>query len=339
MTTLYVESDKIEEFALFEDEMPHWNKVIKSGIPICLNISEEELDAKITNQMDPLHIAYNSSGTMKLPVALDGYIEWVKKDLSRTMEKPNGIFVLDIDDNKAVDVQKKMGMAVFSSDNVPNEIFIKTFYLELDKNSIIANGWKGIVQFGRPLSNSLVISDNYFFANEDNGLNRGISNLVPFLDAYLPDELEVEYHITIVAPNSKEKTNEWWIKEYGRLVSSIKRLREYPINIELVLAKSKIHKRRIVSNYCIGKTDKGFDVFYSNNLEKVKEENDFEYLEIFSNLDNSGTKHFQSATKLIDQLSEHCNGIATYVAANKNQLDRSLFGCNGDKTIKNRLLN
>ncbi|XKW96455.1 hypothetical protein R8G64_13625 [Tenacibaculum maritimum] len=71
----------------------------------------------------------------------------------------------------------------------------------------------------------------------------------------------------------------------------------------------------------------------------MKEENDFEYLEIFSNLDNSGTKHFQSAIKLIDQISKHCNGVSDYVAANKNQMDRSLFGCNGDKTIKNRLLN
>ena len=339
MITLYIEPNKIEEFALFEEEMPHWNKIIKSGIHLCLNISDEELDAKITDELDPLYIAYNSSGTMKLPVALGGYIEQVKKDLSQTIEKPNGIFVLDIDNDAAIDVQNKMGMAVFSSANVPEDLFSKTFFIELDKNAEIKDGWKGIIHFNKPLSNSLVICDNYFFTNEDNGLNRGLSNLVPFINAYLPDQLEIEYHITVVAPNSKEKSNDWWIKEYGKLVLAIKQLREYPINIELVLAKSEIHKRRIVSNYVVNKSDKGFDVFYSNNLEKVKEENDFEYLEIFSNLDNSGTKHFQSAIKLIDQISKHCNGIAGYVAVNKNQIDRSLFGCNGDKTIKNRLLN
>ena len=39
MITLYIEPNKIEEFALFEEEMPHWNKIIKSGIHLCLNIS------------------------------------------------------------------------------------------------------------------------------------------------------------------------------------------------------------------------------------------------------------------------------------------------------------
>ena len=28
MITLYIEPNKIEEFALFEEEMPHWNKII-----------------------------------------------------------------------------------------------------------------------------------------------------------------------------------------------------------------------------------------------------------------------------------------------------------------------
>jgi hypothetical protein len=339
MITLFIEPNKIEEFALFEEEMPHWNKIIKSGIHLCLNISEDDLAAKMTDEFDPLYIAYNSSGTMELPVALGGYIEQVKEDLSLAIDKPNGIFVLNIENNAALEIQNKMGMAVFSSANVPIDLFSKTFFMELDKNAVINEGWKGIIHFKKPLSNSLVISDNYFFTNEDNGSNRGLSNLVPFINAYIPDQLEIEYHITVVAPNGKGKSNDWWVKEYGKLVLAIKQLREYPINIELVLAKSEIHKRRIVSNYVVNKSDKGFDVFYSNNLEKVKEENDFEYLEIFSNLDNSGTKHFHSAIKLINQISKHCNGIANYLSGNKNQIDRSLFGCNPDKTIKNRLLN
>lgn len=339
MTALYIEPNKIEEFALFEDEMPHWNKIIKSGIDLCLNISDEDLETKMIDEFDPLYVAYNSSGTMKLPIALDGYIQQIKDDLNRTIEKPNGVFILDIENEDALDIQNRMGIAVYSLENIPEDLFSNAFLLELDKNDKINDGWKGIIQFKKPLSNSIVITDNYFFENEDGGTNRGLCNIPQFLDAFLPDNLEIEYHVTIVSPNSKNKSNEWWVKEYGKLVAVISKLREYSINIELVLAKSPIHKRRMVSNYSLHKTDKGFDIFFANNLEKVREENEFEHLEVFSNLNNSGTKHFQSGKKLMDQLSKHCKGVAEYVAANKNGLDRSLFGCNGDKTIKNRLLN
>lgn len=342
MITLYIETHKIEEFALFEDEMPHWNKIIKSGINLCINISDCELDEKLMDELDPVGIAYKNSGTMSLPIALGNYIEAVKEDLNQTLDKPNGIFILDVEELTANDIQKKLGMAVYSCSNVPELLFSSSYYIDLPKNETIKDGWRGIIQFDKPLSNSLVITDNYFFGNEDNGENRGIKNLIPFMDAYLPDHLEIDYHLTIVSQNiglGKEKSNEWWVKEYGKLVTAVKDLRKYNICIELVLAKSQIHKRRMLSNYVINKADKGFDVFISHQLDKVKEENDFEYLEIFSNLDNRGTKHFQSAIKLNDQLSKHSGNISVYVAANKNQLDQSLFGCNPDKTIKNRLLN
>lgn len=339
MIALYIEPDKIEEFALFDDEIPHWNKVIKSGIDLCINISDNELDEKLSNQLDPIYIAYSSSATMALPIALDTYIQEVKDDLTQTIEKPNGIFILDVDDETANDIQKKLGMAVFSCTNVPDSLFSNSFLIDLNKDETIAGGWKNIVKFKKPLSNSLIITDNYFFGNEDRGENRGIKNLIPFLDAYLPDYLDIEYQVTIVAPNGKEKLNSWWIKEYGKLVAEVKQLRDYPISIELVLAKSIVHKRRLLSNYALNKTDKGFDLFHANDLEKIKEENDFEYLEIFSNIQNKGTKHFQSNINLINQLARHCNSISTCVKSDGNQLEKSLFGCNADKTIKNRLLN
>jgi hypothetical protein len=339
MTALYIEPDKIEEFVLFEEDFPHWNNIIKSGISLCLNISEEKLGAKILDESDPLYIAYNSSGTMELPVPLDNYIQAVKNDLSKTIESPNGIFILDIDNDSALDIQNKFGMAVYSLENVPHDLFSNTFFTELDKGSIVQNGWKGIISFKRPLSNSLIITDNFLFANEDNHTNRGLSNIVPLLDAYLPNDIEIEYQITVIAQNIRENSNEWWAKKFGKLASEIKLLRDYPINIELVLAKSEIHKRRIISNYGIIKADKGFSVFFSNKLDKVKEDNDFEHVEIFSNLDNTGTKHFQSALKLLTQLTDHCKGVSEYVAVKKNTVDRSIYGCDKNKTIKNRLLN
>jgi len=339
MITLYIEAHKIEEFALFDKEMPHWDKVIKSGINLCINISDNELDEKLKDELDPLSIAYKNSGTMSLPMALGNYIDGVKEDLTQTIDKPNAIFILDVEESSASEIQKKLGMAVFSCNNLPDNLFSKNFYKEYRKNEIVKNGWNGVIQFDKQLSNSLVITDNFFFKNEDRGENRGIKNLIPFLDAFLPDHLEIEYHITIVSPNSKQMSDLWWVKEYGKLVTSAKLLRDYPINLELVLSKSVFHKRWLVSNYVRSETDVGFDFFLASNLEKVSESNYFRYIEIFRDLDNKGTKNFESNMTVFEDLSEQCTIISNDVKSGKNTRNYKLFGCNADKTIKNRLLN
>ena len=156
--------------------------------------------------MDPLGIAYQTSGTMSLPIALDKYIKEVKLDLTQVIDKPNGIFILDVEENSASEIQKKLGMAVFSCDHVPDDLFSNNFYDEYKKNQMVKDGWKGIIQFKKQLSNSLVITDNYFFDNEDWGEIRGLKNIIPFLDAFLPDYLEIDYQVTIVSPNSKRKS-------------------------------------------------------------------------------------------------------------------------------------
>lgn len=337
MTTLYIEPEKIEEFALFEEEMPHWNKIIKSGIDICINISDEELDTKISDEYDPLYIAYNSSATMELPVALDEYIQQVKGDLEQIIDKPRSIFVLDIDEQEANKLQEDLGAAIYSVNNIPDKILDFSYYVDLEKNEKFQSNWKDIITFNKALSNSLVITDNYYFSNEDNGINRGFSNLINFLDAYLPDTLDVEYQIAIFA-NDYSKPESWWIKEYGKLVTEIRRLRTYSIHLELVLTET-IHRRRLISNYVFGKTDQGYDLFHARDIDTIKQDNDFEHSEVFSNLNNLGTKHFQSASITLDKLEQKCQEVIEYVKVSGNTAQRMLFGCNKDKTIKNRLLN
>ena len=94
-----------------------------------------------------------------------------------------------------------------------------------------------------------------------------------------------------------------------------------------------------MSNYVYGKTDQGYDIFHAKNTDIVKLDNEFGHYEIFSDLDNSGTKYFQSATKTITKLEHIGNSISQYVQGNANDAGRRLFGSNQDKSIKNRLLN
>lgn len=337
MVVIYSEIDIVDQFLLFESDSPHWNSIIKSGIHICINITSEELNEKLGDPEDPLFIAFNDSATMTLPIALKKGIENIKADLSITVDYPRSIFLIDIDKEAAKKAQKDFGTAVYSVNDYPDNLLGFSCYHDLHKNQLISAGWKGLLNFEKPLSNSLVITDNHYFKNEDNGINRGFSNLVSFVDAFLPEELSIEYHITIFAEDCN-KRNDWWVKEYGKLVALIKPLRIFEINIELVLT-STIHRRRLVSNYAYGKTDQGYDVFHAKEIEKVNLDNDFEHLEIFSNLTNSGTKHFQSANITIEKLEKRYKSVSDFVIAKGNEPGRMLFGCNKDKTIKNRLLN
>ena len=337
MTALYSEQDILDEIVLFPEDFPHWNKILKSGLHICINIKDADLDTKLTDPEDPIFLAYTASATMEVPIALDTYITDVKSDLTQTVEKPRSIFLLDIDDAIANKMREELGAAIYSVHNLPEKIFDFSFYRDLEKDENIPSNWKGIITFNKALSNSLVITDNYYFSNEDNGINRGFSNLINFLDAYLPDTLAVEYQIAIIA-NDYDKSEAWWIKEYGKLVTEIRKLRPFSIHLELILTDT-IHRRRLISNYVFGKMDQGYDLFHARNTETVKLDNDFEHSEIFSNLDNLGTKHFQSATLTLDKLEKKCVAVAAYVKVSGNTAQRMLFGCNKDKTIKNRLLN
>lgn len=337
MTALYIEQEILDEIALFPEDFPHWNKVLKSGVHICININDDNLDEKLINPEDPIFLAYNSSATMEVPTALDIYIESIKTDLTQTIEKPRSIFLLDIQDAIAIKTREDLGTAIYSVHNLPEKILDFSYYIDLEKNKTFPSNWKGVITFDKALSNSLIITDNYYFSNEDNGINRGFSNLINFLDAYLPDTLAIDYQIAIIA-NDCDKPESWWIKEYGKLMTEIRKLRLFPIHLELILTET-IHRRRLVSNYVFGKMDQGYDLFHAKNIDTVKLDNDFEHLEIFSNLDNIGTKHFQSASITLDKLEKKCLEVSEFVKVSGNTAQRMLFGCNKDKTIKNRLLN
>lgn len=337
MNTIYAEKEAVETITLFNDEYKHWNQVFLSGIDLCINISDEELDDKLMNLDDPLFLAFNSSATMKLPIALESFFNQIYKDSSTITNQPTGIFFLNLENEECEKLAKNYGISVFSAVNFPHSAFNIQYYLEVSKNQSIDNGWKGVMNFNKSLSNSLVITDNYLFKNEDAGLNRGLSNLVPFLDAYLPENLGISYQVAILSATNN-KSAEWWIKEYGKLCTKIAALREYPIELEIIL-KNSIHARKIISNYSRGKSDQGYAFFYANNDKLIKLDNDFEYSEIFANIENIGTKYYKSNLDTLEKLRKICQEVSAYVAREGNTSYCMMFGSNKDKSIKNRLLN
>ncbi len=338
MFNLYCEREIFEDICLFDD-YPNWKKIIANQTQVLLNMSDDELDEELLNPDSPIFLFQEANAAAVVPKALGAQFQALKDNISDVLNHPRDAFIFDIGPEEAKSIANDFGSAVFSSKNLNDTFFSGGFFKELKHNQLIPGGWKSLISFDLPVSNSLIISDDYFFENEDNGINCGISNLLCLIDAFLPDNIKVDYHITVVAPKGNKHNREWWIKKFGALNVKVKKLRPYTINFEMVFAATT-HKRRIISNYINGWTDKGFSIFKGDNPEKVRGVNDIHIYRVFDNIHIRGDNHFISASNGIAQIKHHCDNAIQYIKSQGNTEHAMIFGdCSKDKSIKNRLLN
>jgi len=338
MFVLYTEKNALDDILFYEEEKyPNWKKILTKNIDICVNISDDDLEKELADSESPLFFFLNAHAGAKQPIALANYFPTLIEEPSEVLNHPRSAFILDISEDEALQAQKEFGMAVFSSENIDDTFFKGGFFKELNKNNKVDGGWQALIDFELPFSNALVISDEYLFQNDEKGNNLGLSNLPNMLDAFLPKYLGVVFHLTIIAADAG-KSKDWWAKRFGSLKAEIIRLRDYNINIELVLAKT-IHKRRAISNYLNSWTDKGFSVFKDYDKNKVRDDNDIHIYRIFNNLEDFGDSHYSSSQKGLDELKKICSSVSDFVNSGNTASNRMIFGdCNADKTIKNRLL-
>lgn len=336
MHTVYIEKDIFEEVCMFDD-YPNWKQVIASHANVCINIEEDLLDKEIFNPESPIFLFLNAYVGAKIPIALKDYFDLINEDISVVLNHPMSSFILEVSEDKANKIRNEYGIAVFSISNLFDDYFSQGFFKEIKKDSRIIDGWKSLINIELPVSNALVISDNYLFENEERGINLGMANIPKLLDVFLPANLSIDFHLLIIAKDGG-KSRDWWVKKVGALKTDINNLRSYNINLELVLTKA-IHKRRIMSNYLNGWADNGFSVFRSYDSELVRMDNDIHLYRIFNNLNSSGDSHFQSLKRGLEDLKVICNNVSSFIVNHGESSDYRIFGdCNKDKTIKNRLL-
>ena len=93
-----------------------------------------------------------------------------------------------------------------------------SFFKDLSKDSVFENqttkGWQILVSFSLPPSNAMVITDDYLFSNEENGHIVGKSNVIQLVNAFLPANLSIPYHLTILSNDNPEvgkppKSKKW----------------------------------------------------------------------------------------------------------------------------------
>lgn len=357
MINIFSEVSAIEEIFV-SDKYPNWQKVLGNQTSIYLNIDEVELKNHLEceeGEESLLFLWYHENDSAKIPVALGAQFQFVDNEDS-LIEQPFGLFILDIDEEKANELSSKYGIQIYSSKKIAD---FKDFEIDFDFEkdelvrcpSEILKGYDYVLEaFKSEKSNGSIIIDRNLFSNEEHGHNIGISNMNRFFNCILPETLETNYDILFVTHNTGKIENERFRKHLvTELTDAINHLREYNIDIEVLFIHSSTtifeytHQRRILNNYHFGNSEHGFAIFCAKNFDKVRHDNDFNIQSHYHSLfkehhdSNSIKKRNKIYKRLLEIKEEAENKLKT-----QGQNDRYYrLYCNGSESfeIKNRLLN
>jgi len=343
MVGLFLEKEVFETIILNDDKYPFTNKILGRNVPVLINMTSEEFDKEQESDESLIMLALQEKAGLKNPIPLKSEFEEILSDFSNVINHPQYIYVLNIEEEEAKNVGSKYGAHVISSKKFKDDILKGGLNKTLSLEEEIKDGWKHFFKHDWVKGNSLVISDSYLFQNFEGTKNRGLENVKEFMNAYLPDHLDAEFHLTIIADNdppfkSSGKKPEWWEKNFGDLKAYINTLRDYDVVAELYLGTT-IHKRVFISNYIYSSFDKGFDIFKCNSSNKIAGDNHAKINHIFDNIDDWEEVFFQSSMKELESLNNKCNTIAAHVSKNrKSTFSHMAMGVNKtDRKSKNRL--
>ena len=347
MFTVYAEKNIFESIILGEINTPNWETIFRKHADICLNISDEELIAE-SMQGTPIFEFIMLNGG-RSPIALADFFECIYEDTSLISQKPRAAFFLNIEKSVANDLQSKFGVIVQGEENIDDEILNTHFKKVLEKGRNVSSngkhGWKSVLKFPFPPSNALVLSDPYLMtANEKVGGDSkyaGVENLVMLLDSILPVDLNIDYHITIIAEDGNRDDN-WRSKVSHLLINELKALRPYQLVVELVFVKHEdLHERIMIMNYINTTCDHGFYVFKVRDGKTVHVRNKISVNGHFCNVKNIlGDVEYDISENELISIKRICDKLSNHLSEQKNSYIGDIKGHhNPDYTIINRLLN
>jgi hypothetical protein len=347
MFTIYSEKDIFDKIIVYKDSIPNWFNIFFNHSEICLNITDSELEAE-EMEGTPIFEFIKSNGGRSV-IALKEYFDLIYDDNSIIKEKPRSAFFLKYSKFEAEIIQNSYGVIVQCIESINDDVLTGSYKKKLlkdDKIELNGNfGWKSILNFVFPPSNSLVITDNYLLQSVervDNGyIHSGNRNILWLLDAILPKSLSIQYHITIISEDNDQ--NETWRKKvFNELNTDVKRLRDYDINLEIVFIKSELlHERLLLMNYVNTSCEHGFNLFKAKDGKTVHVVNKLQINSYFSALNNNqGETEYQLASKDLSILKNICNKLAEHIhGGNPTYIGAIMGDCNSNKSIKNRLIN
>jgi hypothetical protein len=340
----YCDVDILENIILDEDLKTNWRDVLLRHSDVCVNLTNDEL-LKRSAEGSILFEFINAEGGDRL-IPTKPFFEELSEDLSKVLNKPRSVFFLDLNEEKRISAINAYGMLIHSFESLCESDLSGVLKKNLAKNQIIESetnfGWKELLKTMKTPMNSLVIQDNYFLAD----LEIGKSNLYELIDTVLPNELECEFHLTIITKEKDSNGVEVYTKDERNLIggsikAKINTLRDYNVKVELVFQTSEFfHERRVLSNYISASSQHGFCIFKEEDKKTCIRKNNLRWDEVFCIINTGSDTEFEAVYLDLKNIKNETDKLAKKIKAKDRYLTGSIVGdINPDKTLSNRLIN
>lgn len=279
MFSIYISASALANAYLQEGEKPYkeqseWFRVLRKqsriytyGYTPTYENQDDNIDFESGFSLS--HIIEELSISYDIPIIpADDYISSLLDNNQKALEKPNAAFFLDIDSNKAENIQKKYGVICQSTGAIDSSVFTKSCIgVNFEKDTISQKGWAEIFKVPTELpSNTLCIIDRFLFTfdgqpNKDGSLNKlGITNIAAILEHALPISFEGIYSVLIICDKKHIKNRyifQTMSDELFRIVYKLSDKRRYRIKLQLLAidgdeapyTNSITHNRLVFSNY------------------------------------------------------------------------------------------
>ena len=253
-----------------------WSKILCSSVKkIFVYASNDEImDIQIGDASDSPITNIVQSGDLELVPSQD-IIDGLIEDHSQVLNYPSSIFFLDIPKSTAESIQKQFGV-ICKNENDINDTELSEKREISCENGELGHCWSEFLKDIKLYpTNSVIISDRYIFAKDNNNDNppkrEGRDSIIDILDAILPNSFskEASYHILLLFSftNNSKDCKIPFHKLSSDLSKKIAALRPYKINFELITVSEAqknyelTHNRRIITNYHVIRVEHKIQAF------------------------------------------------------------------------------
>ncbi len=270
-------------------------------------------------------------------------------DSSKVIETPCGAYILDIDDNKAKNIEADYGVICQSAKNI-NEDYVNYHNPADCFDGDTNHSWKSILgDVTNHTTNTIIINDRYLFAKDKIDPKTGtrdtigIDNCINIIDSILPKKCAGDYHILVAFDKNETIDGMSFAKISTELNKRIKSLRAYSMKLE-VLAYNRdcynyqhTHNRRVVTNYHLIIAEHRYTAFMNNKKSSVDQRITCDMLYFHSGPCDKSDLPVITHKNFIKRFSD----IIAYCKSNSHSGYE--YACNGNskvefKDFQNRLL-
>lgn len=323
--------NQFEEIFLNPEIFKDWNNILKHHTELELSISQDEIQNLESDINSVLFHFINATGGK--------YCDTFSNEI-------------DVDHNPSYILfdeafsDRNKGCLIIDKKTLENP-FQLNYAKTLAKNSSVEfhllKGWKFLLDSKVTDSNTIILNDSYLFDDKENQSRIGSKNILDLLDAMLPEQLDVPYHILINTTTSKNKTNTFYDSFIPDLIKEIASLRYYEMVIEIIIGEG-FHKRKLYTNFLNITTDKGFKIFDKKDESKVLDHNDITIETMFTRNDPAqGDSQFDEMKIRLTELRKLVKNSLDWIKSESYNNTRSFYYSNinqeGKIEINNRLIN